>query len=62
MQDARLIYRNLLLLYILLSKRESKITIPFKFPSKKLKYLGLHLNTEMKYLYSRNEKNTDERN
>ena len=39
-----------------LSKREIENTIPFTVASKRMKYLGINLPKEVKYLYSENYK------
>ena len=38
------------------SEREIKETIPFTFETKRIKYLGINLAEEVKYLYSENYK------
>ena len=38
------------------SERESKETIPFTIATKRIKYLGMNLPKEVKYLYSENYK------
>ena len=39
-----------------LSEREIEETIPFTITSKRIKYLGINLSNEAKYLYSENSK------
>ena len=39
-----------------LSEREIKKTIPFTIASKRIKYLGINLTTEVKNLYTENYK------
>ena len=57
-KGTKLIYRNLLHFYTLTTnyKRGIKYTIPFTITSKRIKYLGINLTKEGKYLYMENYK------
>ena len=57
----KLIHRNLLH-FSERPERETKETIPFTIPSKRIQYLGLNLPKETKKLYSEKLQDTDERN
>ena len=56
LQDIRLIYRNLLLLYTnnQISERESKKPILYKITPKRIKYIVINLTKQVNSLYSEN--------
>ena len=56
LQDTKSTYRNIVFLYTNNKLSESKIkkTTPFTIASKRIKYLGINLTNEVKYLYSEN--------
>ena len=56
LQDTKLVHRNQLFLYTNNRSLERKIReiIPFTITSKRIKYLGINLPKETKYLYSEN--------
>ena len=56
----KLIHRNLH--FYERPERETKETIPFTIPSKRIQYLGLNPPKETKKLYSEKLQDTDERN
>ena len=56
LQDTKLIYRNLLCFYTLTMnyQKEIKKTTPLTIASKRIKYLGINLSKEVKYLHLEN--------
>ena len=55
-QDIKLTQKSLIFLYTNNEKTEGKIkqTIPFTITTKRMKYLGINLPKETKYLYIEN--------